>query len=167
MNNMRYLYSEGPTYIEALENELIKLSKGQIPTTHQTGSYKLQERPLTEEDIWNGVDRNIVCFDDDAKPGELTDRLLNIMKDVAFDNQDCHNPYTGYHFWVGDICNVNMTGYSEYHGEHYDITVDKRLGLDGELVKYFLNECKATMVKNDTSLVVMFLNNGEVLLGSY
>lgn len=165
---MRYLYREGPTYVQALENEIIKLSPENTPTIHMGGgSYKLQDRPLTEEDIENGVERNMVCFDNDAKSGELTDRLLNIMKDVAFDNQDANNPYTGYHFWVGDICNINMAGYSEYHGEHYDITVDNRLGPDGELVKYYLEDCGATLATGDKSLVVMFCNNGEVLLGSY
>lgn len=151
-NHMRYLYKE---------------SDGQY--------YKIRERKLTKKDLWNGLERNIVCFDIDAKPGELTERLLDIMKDVAFNNQDLididtgehKEAFSGYHFWVGNIGSVDESYYTEYRGENSDITVDERLAEGGELHRYYTEDSSGSLTTGDNSLVVMFLNNGEILLGSY
>lgn len=107
---------------------------------------------LTKEDIRRAVDRNILVFDQDAKVGEFTERLVGLMENTARHNGDVllHTLYVGNEPDI-DILKEEWTEKVLANG--VEVIVDDRLSLSGEFTKYF-EELGVSLHYKDIHLVI-------------
>jgi len=106
-----------------------------------TTMVEFETHNLDKDEFDKAIDRNIVFYDENAKKGEYTSRLRNIMTNALT------NPEFDY--WkdkdMGHVIKFVICG--------------------PNIVKYY-KEQKASLVTNDTTLIVGVTNKGKYLLGS-
>jgi len=107
---------------------------------------------LTNRDIEDGYERNILCYDSDAKVGELTMRLPALMSTIARRNGNVllHTLYVGEEPVLDAFVDEDYTTLLAYGIE---IVVDPRLSIGGEFTKYF-EELGGTIQSKDIHLVI-------------
>ena len=110
--------------------------------------------------VAEGYERNILVFDGDANPGELTTRLIPLLMDVAWRNEPRGRIEAVY---VPEEVEFDPDCNGTYCGAY--IIPDKRLNKDGELFKHF-QEIGGRLMTGDKYLAVG-VGPGLVLLGSF
>ena len=133
---------------------------------------------LTNKDLVKatekGYDRNVVCFDTDAKPDELTVRVFALMHSVAKLSFDFD--VTNYYVLKSDAISNCQTEKELLEEDFanlyiYNLVKDSIIELDDEaykLIQDTFNELKGTLPMRDSMLVLGHDSKfGNCILGSY
>ena len=117
---------------------------------------------LTKSILNKAVEQNIVCFDDEGKPGVLTHRLVGIMIDVARMNYN--------EILTQIYIPIKVDFDDDYYITFCGLKVHQipELNPRGELLKYYLEDLRASLyfTRGDRYLVVATGPNESVMLGS-
>ena len=102
-----------------------------------------------------GIERNILCYDSDAKVGQFTRRLVTLMKTVAYRNS------------LGNLnellvpINISTIFYRLFND--LEVNVKYKNGL----TKEFFKKENVALAIDDKNLVVGITDLGKVILGSF
>lgn len=125
---------------------------------------------LTKTIIDIAVYRNCLVYDADS-PGKFSDRLLALMKynylsrnprEYKFN----YNDDTLKTIFISEYGAASSVIWDNIRKQDVDIIITNKLGTNGELQKYYLEELNATLASNDTELVVG-IGQDDVILGSF
>jgi len=104
---------------------------------------------LLKKDIYWGMMKTFCVFDSQAAPGELTDRLLDLMQRTW---RDIHQPYQ-----IKNIYIDNLGSLDRWREDDRISIVDM-----DKFKKYFIDEIGGAYAKEDDNLVVMIDEDNRV-----
>jgi len=123
------------------------------------------DKEYLEKAVKEGIDRNIICFDGEAKVGEFTYKLFEIMTVCMLKNKCFEHDELKY--VVSPVLPIDYE--EKFHqatGYFYDIEIFH----GHDFTDFLLNvegEHRTSLAPQDIKLVIGIGKNGNVILGSY
>lgn len=125
---------------------------------------------LTKQMIDVGTFRNLLVYDFESN--KFSDRLLSLLKYNYLSRNNRKSSWTKEDYSILKTVFISPYGaatsciWSNVKKYDVDIIITDKLGENGSLQKYFMNELKGSLASGDTELVVG-VGHDDVILGSF